>query len=195
MTQRAALAKLSWPTRHWLNPIVLLIAVITILSIVVTIDVMSQNGILFGPARAGQDVALSGGRMRVNAVLPEMMAQMNHQQFANLGMTMSAMVPDSTPEGMRTFTVVVTLFGEGSGLTYNLEEFVVSGQGMLPVAAMRTDMGSNIVPAGSLMQGTLIFRVPKDATNLTLRYGNSRPIALELDLGYGHDTTHEGNAR
>jgi hypothetical protein len=171
------------PLRNWRNALLVLVAVATLVSVMVTVDALVRAGLLLGTARVGQYVQVSGGQMRVDAVLPETLAPMNHQKFANLGMTMAAMVPDSTPEGMRTFAVLVTVIGEHPGFEFELDHFTVSGKGMQQVTALRSDIGAALVPAGSVMQGTVVFRVPIEATNLTLQYAGSSHIQVD----YAHE--------
>lgn len=123
---------------------------------------------------------MPGGAMRVAEVIPEHLAPMNHGQFARLGMTMTAMVPDATPEGLRTFTVLVALSGRGAaGMQLGADEFVVSGPGFT-ATPLRADLGGGRVPAGSSLTGVLVFRVPEGAQRVHLRYAGGQPVALPL---------------
>lgn len=158
-----------------------LIGVLAILGLTTALDQALRHGGIAWNAAPGDDVALPGGRMRVEAVIPEQLAPMNHERFARLGMAMSAMVPDSTPEGQRTFTVLLSLVGQGpDGLDVRAERFSVSAPGLGPIAPLRSDMGTTTVPPGSGMTGTLVFRVPADAETLSLRYDGAYPIVLQL---------------
>jgi hypothetical protein len=152
-----------------------------------TIDALRARGMLGGQAQIGDTVALPSGSLRVDAAIPELMAAMQHEKFAQLGMSMSVMVPDSTPEGQQTITLIVTLDGGTRGMTIDLSEFTLAGDALPPTPALRSDMGGLSIPAGSAVNGTLVFRIPDDAANLTLRYGASQPIAITVDTSNHHD--------
>lgn len=152
-----------------------------------TADALRARGLLGGPAQIGDTVALPSGSLRVDAAIPEVMAAMQHEKFARLGMSMSVMVPDSTPEGQQTITLIVTLDGGSRGMTIDLAQFTLAGDALPPTPALRSDIGGLSIPAGSALNGSIVFRIPDDATNLTLRYGESQPIAITVETSNHHD--------
>lgn len=158
-----------------------LVGLLALLGVGLNVQQAVRNGGVIWAARVGDEVRLPGGAMRVDEVIPEHLDPMNHGQFARLGMTMTAMVPDSTPEGQRTFTVLVTLIGRGAdGLQLGAEGFTVSGAGFGPITPLRADLGGGLVPAGSGLTGLLVFRVPVEAQTAVLRYAGGQPVALTL---------------
>lgn len=169
----------------WL--VIALVGLLATLGLGLTMEQVARNGGVIWAAALGDEVALPGGALRVEQVIPEHLAPMNHGRYANLGMTMSSMVPDSTPEGQRTFTVLVTLIGRGAdGLELSADQFTVSGAGVAPTSPLRSDLGYSRVPAGSGMTGVLVFRVPAEAQRLTLRYAGGHPVILQLGEAPGH---------
>lgn len=138
-------------------------------------------------AKLGDEVALPGGALVVEAVIPEQMAPMNHAGYANLGMSMSAVVPDMTPEGLKTFAVMLTLSGRGAGgMSLDVGQFRVSGPGLEPTAPLRSDMAAEHLPQGSLLNGSLVFRVPADVQEVSLSYAGGRPVLLSLGEAPDH---------
>lgn len=157
-----------------------LIGALALLGLALTLEQLARNGGVLWAAAPGDEVALPGGAMRVAEVIPEHLAPMNHGQFARLGMTMAAMVPDATPEGLRSFTVLVALSGRGAaGMQLSADEFTVSGPGFT-ATPLRADLGGGRVPAGSSLTGVLVFRVPESARQVHLRYAGGQPVALAL---------------
>lgn len=164
--------------------IVALLALLSILSIGVTIDAALRSGLIGGPAFPGDELPLPGGLMVINEVIPEHLAPMQHANFARLGMSMNTMVPDATPEGFRSFTVLLTLAGrDADGLSIDIEQFTVSGSGLEPTAPLRSDIAVDWIAPGNRLEGTLVFRVPETATDLTLRYADGRAVALDPGPG------------
>jgi hypothetical protein len=170
---------------HWI--LALLLALVVGMSAGETLEALRERGMLGGTPQLGDTIALPGGSLRVDAAIPEVMAAMQHEKFARLGMNMSVMVPDSTPEGQQTIVLLVTIAGGDRGMALDLDQFMLSGDGMAPTQALRSDIGGLHIPAGSAINGTLVFRTPADADTLSLRYGDSAPIAIRLDSVEHHD--------
>lgn len=176
MTTRAAV--LPRPQTTWL--IAALIGTLALLGLALTARQLAGSGGVIWAASIGDEVGLPGGTLRVEEVIPEHLAPMNHGQFANLGMTMAAMVPDATPEGLRTFTVLVALSArDAAGMQLSTDQFIVSGPGFT-ARPLRADLGGGLVPAGSKLTGVLVFRVPEAARLVYLRYAGGRQVALPL---------------
>lgn len=133
------------------------------------------------PARIGEAAEVPGGILRVEEVTPENMAPMQMGKFANKGMSMSGNIPDMTPDGQRRFNVDITLASAESGvLSYSMEDFRLTGEGMKATGPLRSKIGSGKIPAGSAVSNTLVFQVPEKAKDLTLSFGGGRPVALDL---------------
>ncbi len=146
------------------------------------------------PARIGQGVAVPGGSLRVDAVLPEHMAPMQSQKFAASGMSMSSMGMDMAPEGYRRFAVDVTLSAdEGGELGYSPQDFQISGEGMKKeVGPIRHQLDGQTIPPGSSIAGNLVFQVPEKASELRLIFDGGQPVALDLEPAIG-DHSHGGH--
>lgn len=158
-----------------------LIGVLAALGGAATVEQARRQGGIGWTAAAGDTVAVPGGTISVTAVIPETIGPMNHSGYAQLGMSMQTMVPDSTPEGQRTFTVLVSLVGAAAGgLDAAAERFTVSGAGLAAEAPLRAELGDALVPPGSGMTGVLVFRVPAELEAVTLRYDGGHPITLQL---------------
>lgn len=158
-----------------------LIGVLAALGGAATVEQARRHGGIGWTAAAGDTVAVPGGTISVTAVIPETIGPMNHSGYAQLGMSMQTMVPDSTPEGQRTFTVLVSLAGTGAaGLDAGAERFTVSGHGLAAVEPLRAELGDALVPPGSGKTGVLVFRVPAELEAVTLRYDGGHPITLQL---------------
>lgn len=164
-----------------------LIALLALLGLGLNVAQVARNGGVIWAATLGDEVAIPGGALRVEEAIPEHLDPMNHSQFARLGMTMAAMVPDATPEGQRTFTLLISLVGRGAdGIEASADQFTVSGPGFSAVAPLRADLGGGRVPPGSGLTGVLVFRVPAEAQQVTLRYAGGQPIALNLGEAQEH---------
>jgi hypothetical protein len=141
------------------------------------------------PARIGEDVAVSGGTLRVDAVMPEHMAPMKMGKFGQQGMNMAMPNMDMAPEGFERFAVQVSLVGQ-DGLEYAPEDFRISGKGVEDHEPVRSQLGADSVPDGSAVSGNLVFQAPEEAKNLTLQFDGGRGISLDLpangDGGHGH---------
>lgn len=163
-----------------------LIGVLALLGLALNARQLAGNGGVLWAANVGDEVAIPGGALRVEEAIPEYLDPMNHSQFARLGMTMAAMVPDATPEGQRTFTLLVSLIGRGAdGIEVRAEQFTVSGPGF-SATPLRADLGGGLVPPGSGLMGVLVFRVPEGAQSVTLRYAGGQPIAVHLGEAQEH---------
>lgn len=138
------------------------------------------------PARIGEAAEVPGGILRVEEVTPENMAPMQMGKFANKGMSMSGNIPDMTPDGQRRFNVDVTLASAESGLlSYSMDDFRLTGEGMKETGPLRSKIGSGKLPAGSAVSNTLVFQVPEKAKDFTLSFDGGRRIALDLPAGKG----------
>jgi NAD(P)-dependent dehydrogenase (short-subunit alcohol dehydrogenase family) len=135
------------------------------------------------PARPGERVAVDGGFLRVDAVLPEHMAPMQSSKFATNGMSMSAMGMDMAPEGYRRFAVEMTLSApENGSFDYSASDFRLSGDGMEKAAEpIRHQLADGAVAPGSSVSGSMVFEVPEKASNLRLSFDGGREIALDLE--------------
>lgn len=142
------------------------------------------------PARVGESVEVPGGTMRVEKVTPEHMAPMKMGKFANAGMSMSSTGMDMAPEGYSRFAVEVTLAAEGENLAFAPEDFRLSGEGVKTHGPVRSQLGADSVPDGSVVSGNLVFQAPEKSKGLTLEFDGGRPVALDLpanlDGGHGH---------
>lgn len=164
-----------------------LIGVLAALGGAATVEQARRYGGIGWTAAAGDTVVVPGGTISVTAVIPETIGPMNHSGYARLGMTMQTMVPDSTPEGQRTFTVLVSLVSTGAnGLDAEAERFTVSGVGLTAVGPLRAELGDALVPPGSGKTGVLVFRVPAELEVVTLRYDGGHPITLQLGEAPDH---------
>jgi hypothetical protein len=187
LATRAMTSARKAPTRSLTWAIATLIGILAVLGLGLTFEQAARNGGVVWAASVGDEVAIPGGGLRVDEVLPEQLDPMNHSQFARLGMTMSAMVPDATPEGQRTFTLLVSLIGRGAdGIVAEADQFTVSGAGLAPVTPLRADLGGGLVPPGSGLTGLLVFRVPEEVQSVTLRYAGGQPIAVNLGAAPDH---------
>lgn len=133
------------------------------------------------PASPGTPVAVPGGALQVDRVVPE---GMDH----NPGMP-EDMMPDPIPEGQRRVHVHVTLHAEDAGgLAYGPERFTLVGDGMRAVTPRADQLGTGHAPEGSTLSGVLVFELPQKATQLALRMDGARqPAALTIEGGDGHD--------
>lgn len=164
-----------------------LIGLLAALGLGLTLQQIGSMGGVVWAAAVGDEVPIPGGTMRIEEVMPEHLDPMNHGRFASLGMTMQAMVPDSTPEGQRTFSVLVTLIGQGpDGLQLSAEQFTLSGGAVAGVAPLRSDQGRYLVPPGSGMTALLVYRVPVELESATMRYAGGMPVVLTLGKARAH---------
>ena len=109
------------------------------------------------------------------------MAPMQSDKFAASGMNMSSMGMDMAPEGQRRFTVGVTLAaGKSGGLDYSAEDFQIEGEGIEKSVPIRDQLEGETVSSGGAISGNLVFQIPEDASDLTLSFKESRPVALDL---------------
>ena len=143
------------------------------------------------PARVGESVEVPGGAFRVENVTPEHMAPMQSKKFSQGGMSMSSMGMDMAPEGYERFAVEVTLAAEDGDLAYRAESFEISGPNVKPHGPVRSQPTTGDVPEGTALAGNLVFQAPEGAKNLTLRFGDSRQVALDVPApensgGHGH---------
>ena len=141
------------------------------------------------PARIGEDVEVPGGILRVEKVTPEHMAPMQSSKFSAGGMNMSSTGMDMAPDGYRRFAVEVTLVSQG-GLEYAPEDFRISGKGVKDHEPIRSQLGTDAVPDGSAVSGSLIFQAPEESKGLMLEFDGGRAVALDLPAqkgeGHGH---------
>lgn len=152
---------------------------------------LASVGSQASPVNIGDTVDIPGGLLRVDGVTPESMAPMQTQKYQRSGMSMSANVPDMTPEGYKRFNVDVSLAAENGDVNYSAKDFLLTGEGIDQVTPLRNELDPGLLPEGSAIQGILVFQVPEDAKNLTLTFDGSRqPIALELPKGDGHSHDH-----
>jgi hypothetical protein len=145
-------------------------------------------------AQPGELVAVPGGLLRVDRVIPEHMAAMDAGGFARAGMNMSGMGIDMAPQGYRRFTVELTLVGQvNGGLHYSADQFRLTGRGMEETGTYRHQPGAAVVPRGTATSVSLTFQVPDGASELSLHFRDGeRPIALDLGPageqgGHAHD--------
>ena len=151
--------------------------------------IFSSLGVEAEPARLGEVVEVSGGLVRVDAVTPEHMAQMQADKFAASGMNMSSMGMDMAPEGQRRFSVEVALAAKDGALNYSPQDFRITGDGIEEIEPLRETFEGETIPAGGAVSGSLVFQVPEDAQGLELGFDGGRPISLELpptDKGEAH---------
>jgi hypothetical protein len=187
LATRALTAARSPRTRGTTLTIAVLIGLLALLGLGLNLRQAAGNGGVIWAASIGDEVSIPGGLLRVDEAIPEHLDPMNHGQFARLGMTMTAMVPDATPEGQRTFTLLVSLIGRGAdGIEASSDQFTVSGPGFSAVTPLRADLGGGLVPSGSALTGVLVFRVPEAAQSVTLRYAGGRSIAVNLGEAPDH---------
>lgn len=142
------------------------------------------------PARVGEGAEVPGGTFRVDQVIPEHMAPMQMQNFARAGMNMSGMVADMTPEGKRRFNVEFTVSAQDGEMAYSPTDFRLSGRGVDGIAPIKSELGSNSLPAGGTVSGTLTFQVPEEAEGLALSFDGGRPVALALPPETGGPKHH-----
>jgi hypothetical protein len=136
---------------------------------------------------AAAQLGLPGGVVQLNQVRPEVLAHMP-------GMP-GTMVPDPLPAGFRRLSLDVTLLGEEQGLRYDAVRFRIVAPGVRPVAPSRDALGSGLVPAGSRVDGELVFQVPTAATGLSLTVlGADEAIEVEAPPAADHqrDAGHAG---
>jgi hypothetical protein len=118
---------------------------------------------------AVRTVDLADGTLRVDGVVDN---QVGH---AMPGMG----VVDSPAEGMRRFSVNVSLgAAEGRTLAYDRRDFAVAGPGTRAVAPLTGQIDRGVLTAGRAISGSLTFEVPADAVSLSLRFGDTEPVAL-----------------
>ena len=187
----------AWPMRIFLGVVVLLAASGGWFSF----GALQRYGVLTGTAaqhdhsaQHDSSMRVPGGILQVDQVIPEHMVPMQHDKFANAGMTMSAMGMDMAPEGFQRFTVEITLVGQSSnGLRYTADQFWIEGDGVSAAKPIRHQLGNGVVPAGSSMSGTLTFEAPEAARQLQLRFEDTaHSIAIELEPTSGsHHGTDE----
>jgi hypothetical protein len=149
------------------------------------------------PARVGEPVEVPGGLVRVDKVTAEHMAQMQADKFAASGMSMSSMGMDMAPEGQRRFAVDVSLAADDGTLSYSVEDFRLTAEGMEEAGPVRDALESETIPAGGAISGTLIFQAPEDVKGLELTFDGGRPIDLDLPPatqgeGHGHGASAKG---
>lgn len=145
------------------------------------------------PALVGDTVEVTGGSLRVEEVTPESMAPMQTKKYQRSGMSMSANVPDMTPEGYKRFNVDVSLAAETADINFSAKDFRLTGEGIDQVTPLRHELNTSILPEGSAIQGIVVFQVPEDAKNLMLTFDGSRqPVALDVPGGKGHSNHSSG---
>jgi Domain of unknown function (DUF4352) len=135
-----------------------------------------------GPGR----VALENGLVRVDGVT----------SAARPGMAMPGMGTDDDPvaAGMRRVSVDVTLQAtEDEALEFEVRRFLLQAPGEDAVAPHRSVLPESVLPPGTQLSGTLVFEVPKEATDAELSYdgGDSTEVTLPPEQpGDGPSMTH-----
>lgn len=136
------------------------------------------------PARTGETVGVPGGLLRVDKIIPEHIAPMQMDKFANAGMSgMSSMGMDMAPKGQQRFAVEVTLTsGENTSLSYSAKDFELTGEGLKTAELIRSQLSAGTIASGSAISGKLVFQVPEKARDLMLSFkdGEQR-IALHME--------------
>lgn len=113
-------------------------------------------------APIGATVAVEGGQLRIDEVLPDVMG--THQVMPG------GMMPDPVPEGMRRLHVHVSLLATAeAGLRYDAQDLVLEAAGLPPTPPRTSQLGDGEAPTGSTVAGRLTYDVPADADELVLR--------------------------
>lgn len=83
------------------------------------------------------------------------------------------------PVGMRRFAVNVSLGAtEDEPLRYTLRDFTVFGPGVKPVVPVDGQLRGTTLAPGTAASGSLSFDVPKEVTSLSLRFRDTKAVAL-----------------
>lgn len=135
--------------------------------------VVALQGQQHEPVGVGESVAIDGGQLRLDEVLPDVMS--SHQVMPG------GMMPDPVPPGMRRYHLHISLHATASdGLTYDAEDLYVDGAAMEATAAHTSQLGDGQAPQGSTVAGRLTFDVPAEASDLVLHHRDARtPIAFD----------------
>ncbi|MGA0878767.1 MAG: hypothetical protein ACO3SP_06570 [Ilumatobacteraceae bacterium] len=145
------------------------------------------------PAGVGDSVGLGGGSVRVDDawVLGDPMAGMHSSanQFASLGMSMSQMLPDAVPEGMKRVAIQMHLAaGSTREMEFPARDFALVVDGVR-YGTYRSLLGDQRLSPGDQLLGMVVFEVPMEALSGTLESPRFDRM-FQLDFGPGGEHGH-----
>lgn len=127
----------------------------------------------------GETVELPDALVRVDAVRPEIMAAM---------LMPASLMPDMVQDGYRRFAVDMSIVATSEdGVSYDMNLFTISGEGLDPTPVHRAATKPGFVPLGSQATLTMLFDAPLEVEPLFLSIeGTDTQILIDGDLGDGH---------
>lgn len=145
-------------------------------------------------AGIGDSVGLGSGSVRVEDAwtLGDPMAGMHSgaDQFASLGMSMSQMLPDAVPEGMKRVAVQMHLSaGSSSEIEFPARDFSLVVDGTR-YGTYRSLLGDQRLAPGDQLRGIVIFEVPSATSQGTFESARFDRV-FQLDFGPGGDHGHD----
>ena len=132
----------------------------------------------------GETVKLADALIRVDAVRPEIMAAM---------LMPASLMPDMVQDGHRRFAIDMSIVATSEGgMSYDMDLFSISGEGLGPTPVHRAATRPGFVPLGSQATLTMLFDAPLEIEPLFLSIeGTDTQILIDGELGDGH---HHGEA-
>jgi len=127
----------------------------------------------------GETVELPDALIRVDAVRPEIMAAM---------LMPASLMPDMVQDGYRRFAIDMSIVPTSeNGMSYDMDLFTISGEGLDPTPVHRAATKPGFVPLGSQATLTMLFDAPLEIEPLFLSIeGTDTQILIDGELGDGH---------
>ena len=147
------------------------------------------------PPQVGDPVPLDGGEFIVAGafVVDDPMASMtaaNSQQFAMSGMSMSQMLPDAVPEGMKRVAVELILAAGDEEMSFPTDGVrLVAGDVTYPV--YRALLGDERLNPKERLSGVVTFEVPVETTTALFTLAPETPaVPVNVAGGQVMDMDH-----
>jgi len=147
------------------------------------------------PPAIGEPIGYDGGEYTVVGAFPvdDPMAGMtaaNSQQFAASGMSMSQMLPDAVPDGMKRVAVEVVLTAGDQPMEFPADSTRLTVNGT-PYEHYRALLGDERLNPGEAISGVVTYEVPVGTSLAQFTLATSTP-AVTVDVS-GGDTMDMGD--